>query len=872
MNTPKARRIETFPRRREPKDAVARTGIKHGLGRSARGALCLFLGVSLTAWGDTGTKQDRVPRGEGEAVALPPGMHTGHRLTDRAFFSELDLSLDGFEDVQRCVSAENWGAARDALYVYVHDKFRAADYIPSRIHRVMRRRVGDRWLARARDFVVSGKYVFQSTGREYRFNPDRPFDFMDFDPRRRPLHEPLELYALYPLFMLRDAWLATGETLYVRRAEALVANYCRHYGGGAGGPRGAHDKRHSYLHPWANWTLPRRLRAFLAFFSLLKNADLDREIVVEALKVLYDEQRLHVERGRFWGGNWRQFMCTDAGAVTITFFEFEEAGPWYHQQVSSLLKGANDLMPDGTQLDLSTSYIEGYLTWLREFSDLIQAFDRPMRLKIPAEAAARYEACIDWQLAMRKPDGTAVQFNDTGHNESPAWYGALAGDVFGYFGRDDLLWWDTEGAKGSPPANPSFPRTSTDPCHAGMYVMRGDWSDKALYLAVDFGPYGTSHGHPDYGSFVLQAFGQDLVVDGGCASYSSPAHRFYSEKPWAHSIVSVDDVTQGREGRPRWGRKRPLSNWITNPAFDFAWGRYPFAAVDEKLGGVVHRRAVYFAKPDYYLVLDRIEGKGRHRVSSRLQLASDVSLSLDGNGAHVSGQTGAALDVIALDARAKPSVVKERKKPRWEGWTSRVPHSNSVTAAPAVVYEESLELPVSFQTLLYPVPNGVTPAVRTRYVYARGQGPGTGAASAGRQQAVLLDVSPRGAPYTDTLVVSWTNAQVGFPEHGLSFAGRLLHLRRRADFLHRIAFISATAIRLGARDGGAVIGLDEPGDGYIDLGTSGLMEDGKIYLDPSNRCPAIRVCVTLAGGKVQDMKAPVGRVLPFAMCNQHPPE
>src|SRR5262249_47377219 len=153
-------------------------------------------------------------------------------------------------------------------------------------------------------------------------------------------------------------------------------------------------------------------------------------------EVLQDEQ-LHV--GRKWGrSNWVQYMSTDGALIAAVFFEFKQAPQWWERSMKQIFEGTDLIYPDGSTEDLSPSYGEAYVHWMEPISHAIRAFGSPEKIDIPREVAARYEALFDWEFAMRKPDGRDIQVSDTGASRPPQWYGRMAGDLFGYFGRADM--------------------------------------------------------------------------------------------------------------------------------------------------------------------------------------------------------------------------------------------------------------------------------------------------------------------------------------------------------------------------------------------------------------------------------------------------
>lgn len=76
-------------------------------------------------------------------------------------------------------------------------------------------------------------------------------------------------------------------------------------------------------------------------------------------------------------------------------------------------------------------------------------------------------------------------------------------------------------------------------------IMRTGY-DRAtdVQLALRCGDYAGWHGHPDQGSFVLNAYGDHLVIDRALgAPYGTPASKF-SKSAQAHSTVLIDDKGQ----------------------------------------------------------------------------------------------------------------------------------------------------------------------------------------------------------------------------------------------------------------------------------------------------------------------------------------
>jgi hypothetical protein len=148
---------------------------------------------------------------------------------------------------------------------------------------------------------------------------------------------------------------------------------------------------------------------------------------------------------------------------------------------------------------------------------------------------------------------------------------------------------------------------------SGFVVVR----DGPLWLAFrcgqpspDFLP---AHAHADALSFQLWWRGRPVLVDPGTFTYEPGSDRDWFRSTRAHSTVRVD----GRDQFRLWGAFR--SGPLPKVSLRYARDRAIEASVVLP-GRLRHVRRIEWAD-DEVLVYDELEGKGRHRVESRLILA-----------------------------------------------------------------------------------------------------------------------------------------------------------------------------------------------------------------------------------------------------------
>jgi hypothetical protein len=173
--------------------------------------------------------------------------------------------------------------------------------------------------------------------------------------------------------------------------------------------------------------------------------------------------------------------------------------------------------------------------------------------------------------------------------------------------------------------------------HGGAYIMRQD--DLYLYFnANDCGLNGRgSHGHNDALSIEVSAFGQPFIVDPGSYVYNldlTERHLFRSTA--YHSTVQVDDEEQnttdvnlpfviGNEARPN------VLQWETTHERDSVSAEHHGYA--RLKNPVIHHRSIEFNKKEgYWLIEDKLSGKGKHDFYFRFHLAPYLNVSEDETG------------------------------------------------------------------------------------------------------------------------------------------------------------------------------------------------------------------------------------------------
>jgi hypothetical protein len=379
-----------------------------------------------------------------------------------------------------------------------------------------------------------------------------------------------------------------------------------------------------------------------------------------------------------------------------------------HEQI------ADQVLPDGVQDELTSHY---HAVVIANLLDCIPALNRLGKSLTPQTLETFGKMLRYWQAAVTPGGKTQIATNDS----------------------DPVVvekYWETAKSLG-------FGHLCADPeeigpalyDYAGMAFLRQRAGDGDLYLAFDMGPYGRSHQHEDKLSFMLHAYGRDLIVDPGRHLYDNSAVSFraHFKHTRAHSTILIDDLGQNSAAhRETWISRKPCAvGWSTTPTLTRASGVYDLGYGPECQVKAVHRREIVFVDQRFWLVFDRVEAPapgsapasgsdGEHVVDLRFQYGPGVvKAERFGEGARaVTGFEDANLLLLALPSAGFESVEVYcgQKEPR-EGWYS--PVYGQLEPAPNLSLKARCVLPFECVTLLWPQRGSARADVRFERIAGR---------------------------------------------------------------------------------------------------------------------------------------------------------
>ena len=400
--------------------------------------------------------------------------------------------------------------------------------------------------------------------------------------------------------------------------------------------------------------------------------------------------------------------------------------------------------PDGAQFELSTGY--QYVA-LANFLELYRLAKRS-GAELPPDYGERLTSMYHCDVYLAEPDWRLPGLNDGSRRSVLDSVAVGHRDVAP---EDPVLKWAASGGKtGRPPASTSylFP-------YAGWMVMRSSWKGPdERYGLLEAGPYGYGHQHEDKLNLIIYGYDREHISDAGHYDYDASQWRRYVLSTRGHNTIRVDSQDQKRAGLSEtYVTKKPVQDleWASSEALDYGAGVYADGYGPGRATAVTHRRQMVFVKPDYFVVVDTLEGEGSHVLDSFFHLNHDeaevegsVARSVDPGVSNVLVATAPVdgLQVRIVKGQTEPAVQGFIPNDRWHaGWKApeaRAP-DHGKREVPTVTCTLRGMLPAKLAYVLMPYPKGQSPQVSCRLLAV--EGPGTAVQvllPGGRQQTVLI--------------------------------------------------------------------------------------------------------------------------------------
>jgi len=386
-----------------------------------------------------------------------------------------------------------------------------------------------------------------------------------------------ESFNLERLEPLGDAWLLTGDRRFVEAFESAIAVHDPLLRGMLATTELIHVQTNA-RHPYHDYQICRAVHLAYIYLSM-RNADLSSHTHATVMWTMLRAARFAAFNisTSYNFGNHQIYESASLAIVAALFPEFGESDRW--AQVASRairLHVQREVYPDGGYLE-RCGYHWVAMSNIMQATAVVLANGQEARFSelIAPDMLDTLERMHEWLKELTAPDGAVAAFGDFGAN--PMRRDQVRGAAL--FDRPDLL----------------QPPTSSVSLPSHYTLMR----DENFYLAVDHGPLGGQHSHPDTMSFVAYGYGRPVALDTGSgASYADPRYVDWFRKIRAHNVVAIDDAEPEKVVE--------MTAWQPGKTEDVLSMRsYAYAHAY----GILHDRTIRFIKGAGWIIHDRLTGK-----------------------------------------------------------------------------------------------------------------------------------------------------------------------------------------------------------------------------------------------------------------------
>ena len=458
--------------------------------------------------------------------------------------------------------------------------------------------------------VMAGRFRFLN--QEWRLPQPLDWQLREIDPPPTRLWRFALHYQEY-LLDLAAYGRATASAEPAQRAWDLVASWID--GNRPDDPAAADDAWHPYV-------ISRRVPVWIALWHA---APPEAALAGRVLESLAMQSRFLAKNLEFDLGGNHLLENLRALALAGAFFAGPEADGWLRRAGRLLRRElSRQVLPHGEHFERSPSYHQRMLALVEDVRDALAGIAPELSARC-ARTAARM---VEFLQAVLHPDGQVPLLGDSWLGQQ----GAGSGEQ-GAGGREKGAGSAEHGARsgeqraGAQSFETPILRARKAP-HAGRVGPYWVFRDGGDFLLFDAGPVGPdhlpAHAHADLLGLEISWGGRRVVVDSGVFDYEDGPMRRYCRSTAAHNCLQID----GQDQCDMWSRFRmgyrgwpgPLQTGQTG---DFHWA-WAWHNAYRRLRVPRVGRLVACRPGGPWFCLDWAEGRGTHRLVSRLHLHPDV--------------------------------------------------------------------------------------------------------------------------------------------------------------------------------------------------------------------------------------------------------
>lgn len=549
------------------------------------------------------------------------------QMTDKEFFSRINLAYPGLENVRKAVERNDFNTAITEYAIYHKNR-----KYPSGWHRnslssnyPSRNRVSTKHKAE-----LTLKNQFKYFNVSYQFNQGQiNWQFNPTDKAQNPnykgsfLKEWTVSFNRFQFFWdLASAFHSTGNPIYAAKVDELVNHWIDN------APFEIPPREKRFSSSWRTLEAGIRIGGAWAgaWVKTIRSDEFKNSTVTKWAKSwMQHGDYLSEHSGTL---NWLTTESVGLYTIGMIFPEFKDVPAWQRLAQDRLLgQSESDFYPDAVHMEITPHY---HRISAKAFADLIKLAkldNKPVDPNLEKKVHDMY----DYLLKIMQPDRNVPRVNDTKYDEN--YVKAIASSsLTELIDRRDNKWLISEGSQGAPP---TF--NSVKVPWAGQVVFRDNWTKEGNYLMFEYGPFGEgTHQHEDKLGVHIAGYGDVFVFETGREDYGSTNKRKYSLSSQAHSIITIDNLSQNRKGAaPKFHKTdQPYEVVFTDTdQFNYTNGSYRGDA-GEQYGlnsKLEHKgdwkRHILYLKPDVFLLLDVLNPKDNnsHTYHSHFHLNANRS-------------------------------------------------------------------------------------------------------------------------------------------------------------------------------------------------------------------------------------------------------
>jgi len=432
------------------------------------------------------------------------------------------------------------------------------------------------------------------------------------------------------LIPLGQAYFLTGEPQFAEEVIRQISDW--------------QEKNPPHMGP--NWAssleVAFRLISWIWAIKLIKGSDICNRAFLGKLMTSVGEHASHIERFLSTYSSPNTHLTGEALGLFyagVFFPHLPGASRWRKTGADILFRMLPiHLLTDGGYVERTLWYHQYTVGFYLHFFTLLKSLGED----IPSWAWKRLENGATFLMYSLKPDGTIPMVGDddggfflplsTYPVNDPRGLLAIAASLFerGDFKalsggvRPEVLWLlGMNGEAAYQKLEEKLPEeTSKGFNETGYFFLRSGWGQTSNYMLFDCGPHGwmsSGHAHADLLSIQVASGRNGIVEDPGTYVYlNEDGWRDYFRGLRSHATFSVDGKPLAIPSESFQWEKIPshrLHQFYTSSHHDYVAGSMYSNGVGELV------REIHFIKPHYFLIMDKVKGKGRKVLDVRFPLS-----------------------------------------------------------------------------------------------------------------------------------------------------------------------------------------------------------------------------------------------------------